>query len=310
MKKYFILLTAASAVISLSAKSQDGNGTPKPKHKSTKEIIIREDGDKDKGKTTIVIDEEGKVTVNGKPSADWDGGKVNIVRDFDFDAPKIMLDRDLAGQQTIKFKMLQDGLAFEKVRLGVYTSEDERGAKVTRVTDSSAAFKAGLKEGDVITKVDNTPISNPDALSKVIREHKPGDAVAIHYLRGDKEEQARVTLEKPADVFKTFAFDAMPRMNFRYFGRPRLGANIQDTEDTTGVKVLRVNPESPAEKAGLKKDDVITSIDGKPVHSVDQAMDILGDDGDKFNYPMTVNRGGTTVTLEVKIPRDLKTGTL
>lgn len=306
MKKYLFLLTAAFAVISLSAKAQDGEGAPKEKHKP-KEIIIRDNGNKDKGKTTIVIDEDGKVTVDGKPSGDWEGGNVTIVPDLM--GAKMRLDRDMEAQ-TIKLKMLQDGFAFEKVRLGVYTTEDEKGAKVTRVTDSSAAFKAGLKEGDIITKVDNSPISNPDALSKIIRDHKPGDAVSIHYLRGDREEQARVTLEKPADTFKTFTFDMAPRINFRYFGRPRLGANIQDTEDTTGVKVLHVNPESPAETAGLKKDDVITSIDGKPVHSVDQAMEVLGDDGDKFNYPVTVNRAGATVTLQVKIPRDLKTGTL
>lgn len=308
MKKYLFLLTAASAVISLSARAQDGDGAPKEKHKS-KEIIIREDGNKDKGKTTIVIDEDGKVTVDGKPAGDWDGGRITVVPDMGFPGPKILLDREM-NAQAIKLKMLQDGFAFQGVRLGVYTTEDERGAKVTRVTDSSAAFKGGLKEGDIITKVDNSPISNPDALSKVIRDHKPGDAVSIHYLRGDKEEQARVTLEKPVDTFKTMTFDMAPRINFRYFGRPRLGANIQDTEDTTGVKVLHVNPESPAENAGLKKDDVITAIDGKPVHSVDQAMEILGDEGDKFNYPVTVNRGGTSVTLQVKIPRDLKTGTL
>ena len=311
MKKYVFLLTAASAIISLSAKAQQDDVKAKEKHKP-KEIIIRED--KDKGKTTIVIDEDGKVTVDGKPSGDWDGGKVTIVPDrgdFFLDGQNLKFEKDF-NNQVIRLKTLQGGFAFDQVRLGVYSAEDEKGAKVTRVTDSSAAFKAGLKEGDVITKVDNSPISNPDALSKTIREHKAGDVVTVHYLRGDREEQAKVTLEKPVETFKTFTYNVAPRINFGpgWFGRPRLGAHIQDTEDTTGVKVLTVNPESPAAKAGLQKDDVITTIDGKPVHDVEQAMDVLGDAGEKYNYPMTVTRNGATVTLQVKIPRDLKTGTL
>ena len=98
---------------------------------------------------------------------------------------------------------------------------------------------------------------------------------------------------------------------FRDFKRrPRLGANIQDTEDNSGVKVIQVNPESPAAKAGLQKDDVITSISGQKVTDVNGAMDVLNDNEDKNNYTIVVNRAGSTVTLEVKIPKELHTGSL
>ena len=199
------------------------------------------------------------------------------------------------------------------VRLGVYSSENEKGAAVTSVIDSSAAFKAGLKEGDIITKVDNSPISDPEALSKVIRDHKAGDVVAIHYLRGTDEKEVKVTLEKTKEMeFKELLM--RPGMDFKFDGfrgwnhRPRLGANIQDMEDSSGVKVLHVNPESPAAKAGLQKDDVITAIDGKRVKGVDEAMDALGDQEDKYHYPLTITRAGSSMTLQVKIPRDLKSG--
>jgi serine protease Do len=51
--------------------------------------------------------------------------------------------------------------------------------------------------------------------------------------------------------------------------RPRLGLEIQDVEEGKGVKILDVDSETPAAKAGLKKDDVISDIDGKTIASVE-----------------------------------------
>jgi serine protease Do len=328
MKKYIYVLTAAAALISLSAKAQDGQddgGKSKEKHKKGQEIIIREDSDK-KGKTTVVIDDNGNVTVNGKPATDWDGGKITILPDGGGDNMlyfKRDLDMDMAARindevaaQNRKFKVMFDRVYVDGkgARLGVYSKENEKGAEITDVVDSSAAFKAGLKKGDIITKFGESPISNPDVLSKVVHDHQPGETVSVHYLRGDREEETKVTLQKQKEFeFRTLTMRPDMKLNFSPWpglGRPRLGANIQDTEDSTGVKVIRVNPESPAATAGLQKDDVITSIDGKPVKGVDDALDVLKDLGEKYNYPVTVNRGGTTVNLQVKIPRDLKSATL
>ncbi|TDW99478.1 PDZ domain-containing protein [Dinghuibacter silviterrae] len=338
MKKYIYVLTATVALISLSAKAQDGQddgGNTKEKHKKAKEIIIREKPDA-KGKTTVTIDENGNVTVNGKPATEWDGGKITVLPGGDGD-DVIFLKRKLDDQmaerinddmanQTRKFKVMMDRFYVDGkgARLGVYSTENEKGAEVTEVTDSSAAFKAGLKKGDIITKVGDSPISSPEALSKVIRDHQAGETLTIHYLRGDREEETRVTLQKQKEFqFRTLTMSPDMKMKigpdfgpdqkffFRNFpGRPRLGANIQDTEDSTGAKVLRVNPESPAATAGLQKDDVITSIDGKPVKSVDDALDALRDTEEKYNYTITVTRSGSPVTLQIKIPRDLKSATL
>ena len=44
--------------------------------------------------------------------------------------------------------------------------------------------KAGLKEGDIITKIDDKKIEDPDALAKAVKEHKPGDKVSVTYYEG------------------------------------------------------------------------------------------------------------------------------
>jgi serine protease Do len=342
MKRYFIYLTASLTLTAFAARAQQGqsqgqsqsqtqvqiqedkdqdsqtqDGKTKVKRKGYKEIIIKSD-DKDK-KTVIVID-GGKVTIDGKPMEDWKDGSISIRRMPDFpgfnQGEPFTFNFDFPYDESVKkYKLLQDVYDPKKVRLGVYTKENEKGAEITQVIDSSAAAKAGLQKGDIITKVGESPISDPGALSKVVRDHQPNDKLTVNYIRDGKEAQTQVTLDKPREM-EWRDLVLRPDVNFKLkklqgFGtRRRLGAHIQDTEDTSGVKVLQIDPESPAATAGLQKDDVITSIDGKKVTSIEDAMDVLGDEEDKFTYPITVNRAGQSLTLQVKIPHELRSANL
>ena len=62
------------------------------------------------------------------------------------------------------------------------------------VTPNGPADKAGLKPGDVITKLDDTVIDSGPTLIGEIWTHKPGDKVKITYKRGGKEHTTDVTL--------------------------------------------------------------------------------------------------------------------
>ena len=332
MKRYAAIMTVAiiaTAAAVSSARAQDNDGdAPDVKKKAPKEIIIRklDDGEK----RTVIVIEGGKVTVNGKPAGEWGKGKVMVVPDGrdetlfgegreDLVLRKAETDRVM---RDVRIKMLdvKDAMG-SSVRLGVYTKENEKGAEVVRVDDSSAAFKAGLKTGDIIVKVGESPITDPEALAKVVRTHKPDEKVSLTYLRNGRQETADVTLQKPKAVIindLTFAPGQLYMDGFKGMGdnirlmmrRPRLGAHIQDMEDSTGVKVLQVDPESPAATAGLQKDDVITGIDGQTVTGTDMALKALKDTEEKHSYSVTVNRGGQTLTLQVKIPHELKSATL
>jgi serine protease Do len=101
----------------------------------------------------------------------------------------------------------------------------------------------------------------------------------------------------------------MPMEGFA-FGRPRLGLSIQDTDDGVGVKVLDVDEESAAAKAGIKKDDIIIGVDDTDVKGTDDVVRTTRDRADKTSYKFKVKRGGSTQTIEVKIPRKLKTADL
>ena len=74
------------------------------------------------------------------------------------------------------------------------------GAKISEVGDGSTAQKAGLKAGDVITKVDDHLITDSDGLVATIRSYRPGDTVTLTYTRGGEEKTVQLTLDSDADT--------------------------------------------------------------------------------------------------------------
>ena len=203
--------------------------------------------------------------------------------------------------------------------LGVMSASDENGATVSSVSKNSPAEKAGLHQGDVITKVGDDKINDADDLMEAIGKYKPSDKVSITYQRDKKESTITVTLDKN----KTQSFvwnndnnvlrnDLLNSFSFAQDdNKPHLGLRVQDVETGSGVKVLDLNDDdAPAAKAGLKQDDIITQINGKNVQSVKDIKDAMTDikpgDDVKINYL----RGGASQTATVHFPKPLQTSDL
>ena len=341
----------AQNVSSGDAEAADNDTTPSHRFD---EITIRHKGDKD-AKVTIEI-RNGEVFINGKPAADYkdddlvirsrrlkegdilfDGGNDLVVSPFRYKGGTYSFDGGGPGYRARKYTV--GGGAF----LGVTSLKSEsgpEGAKVGEVSEGSAAEKAGLKEGDVIIKVDYKKIDGPEALTEAIRkDHKPGDKVAITYLRGGKEQKATAELGKSkTGNYQIYGFnndlqrdlqdrmelqqrkfedlqrlDGMRNFNFEFRGEPRLGIRAQDTEDGKGVKVLDVEDESAASKAGIKEGDIITRFDGQEVNSATRLAELARarkGEQPKPTVKVDLLRGGKPLQVEVKTPRKLQTTNL
>lgn len=81
----------------------------------------------------------------------------------------------------------------------------------------------------------------------------------------------------------------------------RLGVMIHPAKGGAGVEILAVAPGSPAEEAGLKKGDVITAFDSKPIKSIDEFHAAIAR-GER-EHLLTVKRGGKTIVVTVSFAR-------
>ncbi len=85
-------------------------------------------------------------------------------------------------------------------QLGITGLPDDlqTGVYVVRVREGSPAHDADMRRGDVIVRIDQTPIQNTQDLSNFLLEHQPGEPVQIFYYRGSTERSAFITLaEQP-----------------------------------------------------------------------------------------------------------------
>lgn len=87
--------------------------------------------------------------------------------------------------------------------------------------------------------------------------------------------------------------------------RPLLG--VTGSEDQGGVRVQQVQPDSPAERAGVKSGDLIVRADGKDTSSVDALRSAVGSvDASRQQYDLVVKRDGNDQTLRVDAPRQAR----
>ncbi|MDE3236916.1 MAG: PDZ domain-containing protein [Bacteroidota bacterium] len=320
MNKKLLGAVLLSFSIAASAWAQDTNKAPKEKKSET--ITIRKKGD-NKEKMTIVIDGD-KITVNGKPIEDLKDSDIEVLKNksnsYAFITPKM---RGFVAPNPPMppggMKMFRGGMIGNKAMLGVQYEKNDKGAEVKAVTTGSAAEKAGLQKGDIITKINDTKIDNNNELTNIISKQEPGDKITVTYLRNNKETSTTATLDKNKDMlffnndgnfnFEMPEMPAFPDMH-SFYRKPRLGLQIQDVESGDGVKILDVDSETPAAKAGLQTGDIISKVNGTPVKNLDELRAQIKDIKDGDTLSIQFFRDGKTKTTDIKIPKKLKTAEL
>lgn len=318
---------ALAALFSLTAVSAQKSEKKEKDKKKAQTITIVRSGDSDEKITVEVVGD--KVTVNGKPVEEYKGDVEVITGAQDVFARPGRFKALTVPSAPMALSGLDGNHFFamggNKAVLGISMENAEGGAKVTEVTKESAAEKAGLKAGDIITKIDDNKIDANHSITEAIKGKKPGEKISITVLRDGKEQKLSAELGKwkgiHAGVFapsRVFGTEGIPRVETNPFpegyifntNRPKLGLSIQDTENGKGVKVIDIEDDGSAAKAGIKKDDVITHINDKEVNSADEVSRLVRANSNKPTMNFQVLRSGKTQKIEVTVPRKLKTADL
>ncbi|MBR0553085.1 Do family serine endopeptidase [Stakelama marina] len=161
-----------------------------------------------------------------------------------------------------------------------------RGELIASVQDGGAAAQAGIKQGDVIVKVDGQDVTPDQTLSYLVANVRPGQTVPIELIRDGKRMTVRATLKQrpPEDELQAFNSDdsqnAMPDQPGQDEANPassigvavqpltpQIARQIGAPADIKGLVILGTDPSSDAAQKGLSRGDVIVSANRQPVSS-------------------------------------------
>jgi S1-C subfamily serine protease len=203
--------------------------------------------------------------------------------------------------------------------------EEDGGVLVGQVVDGSPADQAGIKEGDVILKVDGTAVESPETLGELIRAKSDGELVNIQLQRGEETRIATVTLAAAPEGFQESTPAPGRGHNPEWFGGDErenrepakhgyLGVMTQPLskelgeyfgiKEGSGALVSEVVESSPADKVGLRAGDVITQIDDREIEGPGDLLRTMRDIEEAKTVKVTWIRDKKTrhgsVELEVR----------
>jgi serine protease Do len=170
-----------------------------------------------------------------------------------------------------------------------------KGVLVTRVIEDGSASDAGLKENDVIIKLDGQQVNTVAELQEQVGKHRPGDKVNITYLRNGKETSAQLVLKNASG--NTSVVTASMNQS-EVFGAKLESLNSSDKRSFRvdyGVKVIDID-DGKFRDLGIKRGYIILSVNGKKVKNPDEVRQYTNNestlksiggiqsDGTIFNY--------------------------
>lgn len=153
---------------------------------------------------------------------------------------------------------------------GAFGVEQGRGVLVAEVAADSAAEKAGLRAGDVITSIAGYPVRSAQEFHNFEGQFPVGEAQELEYVRDQKARRLEVRIEE-LRVVEGGAVDA--RLDGATFGELPLK---QRSDGPAGVIISALDPRSRLARQGLREGDVVTGANRSPIRNVNEFEEVIG----------------------------------
>ncbi len=183
--------------------------------------------------------------------------------------------------------------------------EQINGLYVNDVAPGSGAASAGLKQGDIITKVENNTIYASSDLQERVGRLRPGDKIQLTYLRNGKPFNASVTL-KDVESVKFAGNTAAGRSSAEIYSKlgagfsPLTAAQKQRYRISSGVIVSEVRSGGIFDDVEIPKGAIITQINGKDVNSREEINTALGVTDQTVTIKGIADGGSFRVTVPIQ----------
>ena len=167
------------------------------------------------------------------------------------------------------------------------------GIYVDEVIDGGAAEAAGIRAGDVITSIDGIAITNGATVARIVGLKRPGDVIKISAKRGGNVKQFDVVLRNRAgksELLPANSFDALKELGGQYEELSLTNRQKRELGIEGGIRVTSVAQGGILARAEIRRDYIITHINGKSIKSVNDlyritekitSIEVIDSDGRK-----------------------------
>ncbi|MBW1702238.1 MAG: DegQ family serine endoprotease [Deltaproteobacteria bacterium] len=180
--------------------------------------------------------------------------------------------------------------------------KDEKGALVADVTAGGPAEKAGIKRGDVIISFDGKRIHEMNDLPFIVGATTIGKTVMVDVIRNGRKKPLKVKIgELKEEKESQEVAKAKPPLGMTVEEiTPQLAGSL-GLSQTSGLVVVQVERNSPAEEAGLKQGDIILEVDQVPAKDLEQFLKKIREYKEGNTVLFLIKRGSKTLYLTLKV---------
>ena len=175
-----------------------------------------------------------------------------------------------------------------------------RGALVSDILAGGPAEKAGLKQGDVITRLAGKEIKDPRQLQLIVADIPAGQIVAVELFREGKPLTLQVTLVSTDSAAALKPKSTSPQSGWFGLTVEEIPKNMR-IKGLSGVIVAEVEEEGVAAEAGLQRGDIIVAINQKRVANLNDYGMAMKAAEQKGSVAILVKRGDNSIFFALKI---------
>ena len=181
-----------------------------------------------------------------------------------------------------------------------------RGALIAQVGRDSPAERAGLQSGDIIVTFDGEPIETSADLPHVVGLIAPGSRVQALIVQDGEEQSVTVEVgalaaDQVAQVDAGVSADGSLELLGMRVAEAEAGA-LADLGLSGGVLIDAVEPDSPANEAGVRAGDILTRLGSRPISRVSDVTAAADDLTPGSSVPARLIRGGSPLFIGIRVP--------
>jgi serine protease Do/serine protease DegQ len=174
-----------------------------------------------------------------------------------------------------------------------------QGVLVSQVNQGSAADKAGIRPGDVITSINNQPIRSNSELRNAIGLSRVGDKLDVAIIRERKPMHVTAVINEVPQSSTPAASTSAAPADVGAVHPGLVGASLADATNG-GVEVRAVDPQSAAALANVRKGDLIEGANSQSITNLKELRDVAKRGGSAL--VLRIRRGNTLVFVPLRAP--------